>query len=100
MDAGFFDHLNDEIDVLDDRAAAKAVRGRWLLELRDMGRAVLEAAIRSAPSAAMRYWRVQVKARDTFDRCFAAQFKDRIPAELWAPHSTAHASTEETAHDA
>ncbi len=87
VDLCVFDGLDKELGVLGDCEAADAVRGQWLLDLRDIGRDTLEAAIRSAPDAAMRHWRIRVVARDIFTGCFTKLFRARIPEGIWNPQN-------------
>ncbi len=94
VDLYFFDDLNVELDA--PAASAADVRASWLLNLRDIGRDTLERAIRAAPDAAMRHWRVRVVAHDVFDGCFAKQFRARIPDDVWKER-TAHLAAAKTA---
>jgi CRISPR system Cascade subunit CasA len=104
IDLRFFDDLNAELDA--PPVGAAHMRAHWLLDLHDIGREVLEAAIRSAPDAAMRHWRMQVVARDVFEGCFKRQFRDndRIPEDIWKARNAGAVDTQtaqlvETDHD-
>jgi CRISPR system Cascade subunit CasA len=70
VDARFFEDLECEVKVLDDFDEASLVRGRWLLDLRDLGRDVLRKTLAAAPDAAARHWRTQVRALDFYDALF------------------------------
>lgn len=89
VDATFFADLDAELAVRDDPDAAVAERGRWLLRLRDAGRAVLEDALAAAPTAAMRHHRTRVRALRRFEGAFRHHFGDRVQAALPTPNGSA-----------
>ncbi|GJG89734.1 hypothetical protein tb265_49150 [Gemmatimonadetes bacterium T265] len=78
VDATFFADLDAELAVRDDREAAVAERTRWLLQLRDGGRAVLRDVLDTAPSAAMRHHRTRVRALRRFDAAFRYYFGEHV----------------------
>lgn len=85
VDETFFDALDEELAVLGDADACHAVRGRWLLHLRDLGRETLDQALDAAPQSAARGWRVRVQALGLFDGCFRKHFADYLPATVNHP---------------
>lgn len=80
VDATFFGDLDTELAMHESggNVAQHVARARWLATLRDRGRAVLETALASAPSAAMRRYRTSVRARRRFDLAFGRQFGERL----------------------
>ncbi len=80
VDATFFADMDAELGLRDDRDAATAERARWLLRLRDAGRAVLDDVLAAAPTAAMRHHRTRVRALRRFDAAFRHHFGDRVQA--------------------
>jgi CRISPR system Cascade subunit CasA len=85
VDASFFAALDTELAMRDDPDAARAERARWLLHLRDVGRAVLDEVLAAAPTAAMRHHRTRVRALRRFDAAFRRHFGERaqpVPAAL------------------
>jgi CRISPR system Cascade subunit CasA len=78
VDATFFADLEAELALLDDHAAKELERGCWLLRLRDLGRAVLDDVLASAPTAAMRHHRTRVRALQRFEAAFRRHFGERV----------------------
>lgn len=70
IDDDFFERLDDEAGAPtpDD---ASTLRREWLIDLGARGRMLLADVIRSAPDAAMRHYRVRVRATDRYSSVFA-----------------------------
>lgn len=85
VDQQFFPDLEAELAVLGDHDTCEVERGRWLLHLRDLGRAVLDDVLATAPTAAMRHHRTRVRARRRFEGAFRHRFGERIPATPATP---------------
>lgn len=91
IDTTFFEDLDAELEHLDDVAARERVRASWLLRLRRKASVVLDQAIAEAPSAAMRHYRMQVRARRRFDSAFRRNFGERVAStEDGAPAGPDH----------
>jgi CRISPR system Cascade subunit CasA len=79
VDARFFVDLSVELEVLEDSDARRAVRGEWLLALRDIGRHLVDEALAAAPDAAMRHYRIAARAHRRFESAFHSQFGEWMP---------------------
>lgn len=83
LDLRFFDDLDAELAVLDQPDRAARERALWIRDvLKRIGRRALDEAIACAPDAAVRHWRVRVRAHDQFEARFRAEFGARIEAVL------------------
>ena len=79
VDATFFADLEAELAHAADPDARESARGNWLLQLRDLGRHVLDDVLASAPTAAMRHYRTRTRAHSRFAVAFHRQFGHRLP---------------------
>lgn len=75
IDARFFERLDEEAGATTPEEAS-ALRREWLQELNGSGRQLLDDAMRAAPDAAMRHYRVRVRADDRFTRAFGKFLSD------------------------
>jgi CRISPR system Cascade subunit CasA len=75
IDDDFFERLDDEAGAPtpDD---ASMLRREWLNDIGARGRTLLSELIRSAPDAAMRHYRVRVRATDRYTSAFARFLRD------------------------
>jgi CRISPR system Cascade subunit CasA len=82
IDQSFFADLSAELDVANDVDAARAIRAHWLLRLKAMGHLLVSRTASSAPSAAMRSFRVRARALDVLAHAFQRQFGQRVTDAL------------------
>ena len=75
VDRHFFDDLFAEFECEGD-AAKREARTRWLADLRDRAKAMLQAAEAGAPGSTVRHYRARVRAEGAFLGAFTKAFRD------------------------
>ncbi len=85
VDRTFFEDLAEELTVLDDQDAMRAVRSRWITRLMGHARNSLQECARAAPSAAMRGYRTRARAQDVLEYAFRKHFGERLSVPLHPP---------------
>ena len=77
VDRTFFEDLAIELEGGSESTEATAARARWILQLMQHARTVLDRCAHAAPSAAMRSYRTRARARDQLERAFHRYFGER-----------------------